>query len=154
MRELTDSRKAFEEVRPFGWRDAEAAYAKNPALPAEAASGRVQRAITALQLETEIRTDRADLGKRADRFIDNWKKLEAKSLAQYQGSDIGGYRATRRTMGEMAYKLERDPQLKSVLANRKAALGIAMDSQRSIGRELCFKHGIDYGIGRGIGIGM
>ncbi|BAV64475.1 Ti-type conjugative transfer relaxase TraA [Sphingobium cloacae] len=151
MRELTDSRKAFEEVRPFGWRDAEAAYAKNPALPTEAAGGRFQRAVTALELETEIRTN-PEL--RADRFVERWQKLETKSATQYQGSDISGYRATRRAMGEMAFKLERDPQLESVLANRKTALGVAMDSQRSIGRELCFKHGIDYGIGRGISIGM
>jgi hypothetical protein len=28
MEELVDSRRAFDEVRPFGWQDAEAAYAK------------------------------------------------------------------------------------------------------------------------------
>jgi hypothetical protein len=31
-RELTDARNAFEEVRPHGWRDAEAAYVNDPEL--------------------------------------------------------------------------------------------------------------------------
>ncbi|MBB3772767.1 Ti-type conjugative transfer relaxase TraA [Angulomicrobium tetraedrale] len=38
LRELSDARKAFEEVRPHGWRDAEAAYEKNPELVHEAAT--------------------------------------------------------------------------------------------------------------------
>jgi len=73
MRELADARKAFEEVRPYGWRDAEAAYVKNPALVGEAAGGRVNRAILALQLETELRTDPR---RRADHFVERWRKLD------------------------------------------------------------------------------
>ncbi len=56
MRELDKARQAFEKARPHGWRDAEAAYAKHPELAHEAATGKVNRAIRALQLETEIRT--------------------------------------------------------------------------------------------------
>ncbi|TPJ38208.1 Ti-type conjugative transfer relaxase TraA, partial [Mesorhizobium sp. B2-7-1] len=40
MRELRDARSAFEKVRPHGWRDAEAAYVKNPEMVREAAAGR------------------------------------------------------------------------------------------------------------------
>ena len=57
VKELQEARKAFEEVRPHGSHDAEAAYKKNPELASEAATGRANRAIRALQLETEIRTD-------------------------------------------------------------------------------------------------
>ena len=57
MKELQEARKVFEEVRPYGSHDAEAAYKKNPELVREAAGGQVNRAIRALQLETEIRTD-------------------------------------------------------------------------------------------------
>ncbi len=53
VQELHDARKVFEDVRPYGSHDAEAAYKKNPELATEAASGRVNRAIRALQLETE-----------------------------------------------------------------------------------------------------
>ncbi|MDR0810537.1 MAG: Ti-type conjugative transfer relaxase TraA, partial [Gemmobacter sp.] len=150
-RELVDARKTFEEVRPYGWRDAEAAYVKEPDLAGEAAGGKINRAIRALQLETEIRTD---LTQRADRFVERWHKLGQTSQRQYQAGDMSGYHATRRTIGEMAFKLERDPQLESILANRKAALGISMDAQRSIGRALCLQHGIDYGLGRGRGLGL
>ena len=57
VEELQDARKVFEEVRPYGSHDAEAAYKKNPELAPEAATGQVNRTIRALQLETEIRTD-------------------------------------------------------------------------------------------------
>ena len=39
MKELQEARKVFEEVRPYGSHDAEAAYKKNPELALEAASG-------------------------------------------------------------------------------------------------------------------
>jgi hypothetical protein len=48
--------------------------------------------------------------------------------------------------------LQRDPQLASLLANRKQQLGIGIESGRSIGRELAFAYGLDLGIGRGIGL--
>jgi hypothetical protein len=68
--ELQDARKAFEEVRPYGPHDAEAAYKKNPELASEAATGQVNRAVRALQLETELRTDPQ---RRADRFVERWQ---------------------------------------------------------------------------------
>jgi len=149
MTELRDARKAFEEVRPYGPHDAEAAYKKNPELASEAATGQVNRTIRALQLETELRTDPQI---RADRFVESWQRLDRASQRQYQASDISGYRATRSAMGDMAKSLERDPQLESILEGRKRDLGIGIDSGRSLGRELAFSHGIDLGRGRGIGL--
>ena len=149
MKELQKARQVFEEVRPYGSHDAEAAYKKNPELVREAAGGRVNRAVRALQLETELRTDP---GRRADRFVERWQKLDHTSQRQYQGGDIAGYKATRSAMGDMAKSLERDPQLESILANRKQELGIAFKSGRRLGQELAFTHGIDLGRGRGIGI--
>ena len=148
VEELQEARKVFEDVRPHGSHDAEAAYKKNPELAQEAATGRVNRAIRALQLETEIRTDPA---RRADRFVDDWRKLTRASERQYQAGDMSGYKATRSAMGDMAKSLERDPQLESILEGRKRDLGIGIDSGRSLGRELAFSHGIDLGRGRGIG---
>jgi len=148
-RELNDARKAFEEVRPHGWRDAEAAYVKNPELVRETAGGQVNRAIRALQLETELRTDPQ---RRADRFVERWRELGHASQRQYQAGDLSGYKATRSMMGDMAKSLERDPQMESLLANRKRELGITFESGRRLGRELAFIHGIDLGRGRGIGL--
>jgi Ti-type conjugative transfer relaxase TraA len=149
VKELREARRVFEEVRPCGSHDAEAAYKKNPELVREAGGGQVNRAIRALQLETELRTDPS---RRADRFVERWQKLDQASQRQYEAGDISGYKATRSAMGNMAKILERDPQLESILANRKQELGIAFESGRRLGQELAFTHGIDIGRGRGIGI--
>ncbi len=124
VKELQEARKVFEQVRPYGSHDAEAAYKKNPELVSEAADGQVNRAIRALQLETELRTDPS---RRADRFVERWQKLDQTSLRQYQAGDMSGYKATRSAMGDMAKSLERDPQLESILANRKKDLGIGIE---------------------------
>src|SRR5258705_186958 len=149
VKELLEARKVFEEVRPYGSHDAEAAYKKNPEFVREAAGGRVNRAIRALQLETELRTDPS---RRADRFVEHWQKLDQASLRQYQAGDMSGYRASRSAMGDMAKSLARDPQLESVLASRKRELGIAFESGRRLGQELAFTHGIELGRGAGVGV--
>jgi hypothetical protein len=149
VKELQEARKVFEEVRRYGSHDAEAAYKKKPELVREAAGGQVNRAIRALQLETELRTNPS---RRADRFVQRWQKLDHTSQRQYQAGDIAGYKATRSAMGHMAKSLEHDPQLESILANRKRDLGIAFESGRRLGQELAFTHGIDIGRGRSIGI--
>ena len=122
---------------------------KEPGLAREAGAGKVNRAIRALQLETEIRTDPQ---LRADRFVERWQKLDRASQHQYQAGDMAGYKATRSAMGDMAKSLERDPQMESLLANRKAALGIDLEAGRRLGAALAPSHGLDLGRGRGIGI--
>ncbi|WP_041801244.1 Ti-type conjugative transfer relaxase TraA [Rhodopseudomonas palustris] len=149
VKELQEARKEFEAVRPYGSHDAEAAYKTNPDLAEQAASGNPARAIRALQLETELRTDPS---RRADRFVERWQKLDQTSQHQYQAGDMSGYKSTRAAMGDMAKNLERDPQLESILAGRKQQLGIAFETGRRLGQELAFTHGIDLGRGRGIGL--
>lgn len=149
FRELSDARKDFEEVRPNGWRDAEAAYERNPELVHEAAGGKLNRTIRALQLETEIRTDPE---RRAGQFVERWKKLDQQRQRQYSDGDYSGYKATRVQMGDMARSLERDPQLESLLASRRKELGISLNTGRSLGRELAHSHGIDFDRSRGLGL--
>jgi Ti-type conjugative transfer relaxase TraA len=151
VKELQEARKVFEEVRPYGSHDAEAAYKKEPELVREAAGGQVNRAIRALQLETELRTDPS---RRADPFVERWQKLDLTSQRQYQAGDMSGYKSTRAAMGDMAKSLRRDPQLESLLANRRRELGIGgnFGSGRRLGDELAFTHGIDLGRGRSIGL--
>ncbi len=158
-RELGEARRGFDEVRPHGWQDAEAAYSKDNSLAREAGSGSPARAIRALQFEAEIRTGRGpDMGltssARADRFVERWQKLDQASQRQYQAGDMTGYKSTRTEMGNMAKSLERDPQLESLLANRKQQLGIGGDFEggRSLSKALAFTHGLDLGRGRGIGL--
>jgi len=147
--ELNAARDAFEELRPYGWRDAEAAYFKQPELASEAASGQVRRAINALQLETELRTNPA---LRADRFVERWQELEHNSNRQYRAGKMSDYRATRSAMKDMAMSLERDPQVESILAARKRELGITMSSGGNLGDDLAFAYGLGRGRSRGIEI--
>ena len=147
--ELHEARQRFEDVRPYGSHDAEAAYKKNPELATEATTGRTARAIRALQLETKLRTDPQ---RSADRFVERWQKLDHASQRQYQAGDLSGYQSTRAAMGDMVNGLQRDPQLESILAGRKRDLGINgdFDSGRSLGRDLALTHGL--GRGRGLGL--
>ncbi|MGD9725655.1 MAG: Ti-type conjugative transfer relaxase TraA [Nitrospiraceae bacterium] len=156
-RELGEARRAFDEVRPHGWQDAEAAYSKDNGLAREAGGGRISRAIRALQLETEIRTGRnADPGitssARADRFVERWQNLSQNSQRQYAAGNYSGYKAARSQMGDMANSLQRDPQLESLLAGRRKDLGIGgdFDTGMGIGKDLALSHGL--GLGRGIGL--
>lgn len=146
------ARRAFDEVRPHGWQDAEAAYSKDNSLAYEAGSGVTGRAVRALYQETELRMERGELAQRADRFVERWQKLDRAVDQKYAAGDYSGYHAARNEMGNMAKSLERDPQLESILENRKRELGIDLESGRSLGRALAFTHGIDLGRGRGIGL--
>jgi len=146
-RELGASRRAFEEVLPNGWKDAEAAYNKDNSLAREAGSGRVSRTIRALLLETEIRIEPA---RRADRFVERWQNLHRASDQRYAAGDYAGHRAARAEMGNMAHSLERDPQMESLLASRKRELGISFDSGMGVGRDLT----LSFGLGRGRGLGL
>jgi hypothetical protein len=84
--------------------------------------------------------------------VERWRELGQTSQRQYQVGDMSGYKATRSAMSDMAKSLERDPQLESILANRKRELGITFESGRRLGHELAFTLGIDLGRGRGLGI--
>ena len=149
VRTLNRTRDAFEALRPSGWRDAEAAYLKDPTLARDAAKGQISRTIRALQLETELRTGpRA----RADRFVERWQQLDRRSGKQYRAGDYMGYRASRQAMTDMARSLQRDPQLESLLANRKRDLGISSDMGRRLGEALAFSHGLELGRSRGLGL--
>jgi Ti-type conjugative transfer relaxase TraA len=147
--ELGAARRELEALRPFGAQDAEAAYRQDPGLAREAGQGAPARAVRALQLETELRTDPA---MRADRFVERWRSLEGKSQAHYRAGEMSAYRSTRAELGNMAMSLERDPQLESLLAGRKRDLGIAFDTGRSLGHDLALSHGLGLGRGRGLGI--
>jgi len=149
VRSLSRARDAFEALRTHGWRDAEAAYLKDPSLARDAAMGQTSRAIRALQLETELRTDpRA----RANRFVERWQQLDRQSGDQYRRGDYTGYHASRKAMTDMARSLQRDPQLESLLATRKRDLGISSDMGRRFGQELAFHHGLELGRSRGLGL--
>jgi len=138
----------LEALRPGARADLRSVFNADPALVDEAAKGRPQATIRAMALEAEMRTDPT---KRADQFVARWSKLQHASERAYQVGDVERRRVIQTQMAGMAKSLERDPQMESILAARKAQLGITIDTGRRLGAELAFNHGIDWGRGRGLG---
>ncbi|WP_343517822.1 Ti-type conjugative transfer relaxase TraA [Sphingomonas sp.] len=138
----------MEALRPGVKRDLQNVFNADRTTIDEAASGRPQRTIRAVMLEAEMRADPA---RRADQFVARWSKLQKQSDRAYAVGDMAGRKAIQSEMAGMAKSLERDPQMESILAGRKAQLGITIDTGRRLGAELAFNHGIDFGRGRGLG---
>jgi len=138
----------MEALRPGVKRDLQNVFNADRTTINEAASGRPQRTIRAMVLEAEMRADPA---RRADQFIARWSKLQKQSDRAYAVGNMAGRKAIQSEMAGMAKSLERDPQMESILAGRKAQLGITIDTGRRLGAELAFNHGIDFGRGRGLG---
>lgn len=129
--------------------DMERAYSADKTLVHEAADGKFGRAIRAMKSEQEIREATHE---RADKFVTRWQKLKDRAQTSYEYGDMARHHTARSKMADMAEGLKRDPQLESLLANRKRELGIGIASGRSLGSELAFSHGLDLGRGRGLGI--
>ncbi|NQE60783.1 Ti-type conjugative transfer relaxase TraA [Caulobacter sp. RHG1] len=146
-RALEETREALGKISPHGAKDLERAYAREPGLASETASGRTQRAIRVLQLEAEVR---ADPRLRADHFVERWQGLERQRSALHRAGDMTGAGQVKDRMGAMAKSLERDPQMESLLRGRRAELGLPSDMGRSVGQGLSQYLGI--GRGRGLGI--
>jgi Ti-type conjugative transfer relaxase TraA len=146
---LEKARTALNEIKPKAGRDLATAFSRQPELISEAASGRTANAVRAMQLEAEIRTSPA---MRADRFVENWQRLHRQRDQAFQSGNYSRANAATSSMGAMAKQLERDPQVDSLLRNRKIELGLHTRGSGGIGRELTEYLGL--GRGRGIGIGM
>ena len=148
---LARAGNALGAIGPYAQRDLASAFERQPELVAQTAEGISQAAIRAMNREADIRIDPS---KRADRFVDDWQKLQqqrSRSLSR------GEQRAASRfagEMGAMAKSLERDAQVESILRTRKAALGIDAHSSRSVGQDLAAIADLGRGRSRGIGIGM
>jgi len=130
---LEKSGKALDAIRPNAAADLASALQRQPELTREAADGRSQGAIRAMQLESEIRVDPVQ---RADRFVNDWQRLgQVRAVMQQGGNDNGAGRIAGR-MADMAKGLERDPQVESLLRNRTRELGLGKDIGRDLSRDL------------------
>ena len=100
-----------------------------------------------MQLEAEIRSEPT---LRAARFVDDWKTLGRQKTRFEDRNDFASARTIQNQMADMAKSLERDPQLESILRNRRRDLGIPMELGHNIRHSL-----LDYlGLGRGRGLGL
>ncbi|RJG55869.1 Ti-type conjugative transfer relaxase TraA [Sphingobium terrigena] len=152
QREALDrAREALDAIRTEGSTDLNSAFRGGPELIREAAEGRGQDAMRAMQSEAEIRIDPFQ---RADRFVEGWQQLRQQHEELVRDGDFRGAKTTAQHMADMAKSLERDAQLESVLGLRSRELGleIGADMGRGLSRDLAdsipFDHGRD--ISRGM----
>ncbi len=130
---LEKAGRALDVIRPDAAADLASALRREPELMREAAAGRPQSAIRAMQLEAEIRTDPAQ---RASRFVSDWQRLSRARYALLREGNGSGASEVSRQMAGMAKSLERDPQVESLLRGRTRELGLTMDPGRDLTREL------------------
>ena len=130
---LEKAGKALDAIRPHAATDLAKALDRRPELLAEAAGGRSQEAMRAMQHEAAVRTDPA---LRSERFVSDWLGLSAarKQLEQ-QGDRAGAARVSAKLTG-LAKGLERDPQVEGLLRGKTRELGIDPKPERSIANEL------------------
>ena len=130
---LDKAGKALDAIRPHAAADLASALQRQPELTREAADGRSQGAIRAMQLEAEIRVDPVQ---RADRFVNDWQRLGQTRAVMQQGGNENGARRVAGRMAYMAKGLERDPQVESLLRHRTRELGLGKDIGRDLSRDL------------------
>lgn len=155
QREALDrAKESLDAIRPHASTDLGAAFERQPGLVREAAEGRGQAALRAMQLEAEIRIDPFQ---RADRFVEGWQQLQRQREELVRDGDLRGAKRVAESMTGMAKSLERDAQLESVLGGRSRELGleISRDIGRSLSRDLASSIPFDHvrDLGRGMGIG-
>jgi len=131
--ELAASRTALNSIVQHGATDLEAAFSADNRLIGEAAAGRTQSVIRAMQLETEMR---GDPNLRADVFVQRWQALDRQRRLLMRDQETGRAAKIADSMIGMAKSLERDPQVESILRNRRQALGLPSAIKQGVGREL------------------
>ncbi|QXF12865.1 Ti-type conjugative transfer relaxase TraA [Sphingopyxis terrae] len=163
------ARAELDALRPGAANDLREAFGKSYQLTKEAAEGRTAGAMAAMDqqdaaraaeraaaeraarerilLAAETKRLAVDTEKRAELFVATWKKESAKvkEAPSYAARD-----AARANLSNMAKSLHRDPQLESLLQNRRAQLGLDAMSTKTLSQDLQ----LSLGRGRGMGIGM
>ncbi|MEZ5679950.1 MAG: Ti-type conjugative transfer relaxase TraA [Erythrobacter sp.] len=130
---LEKAGKLLDAIRPHAATDLAKAIERRPELIAEAADGRSQKAVRAMQHEAAVRTDAA---LRSERFVSDWQGLStARKQLEQQGDRAGAARVTAK-LTELAKGLERDPQVEGLLRGKTRELGIDPKPERSIANEL------------------
>jgi len=96
------------------------------------------------------RAMQADPNVRADRFIERWQELEGQrqQLRGWQHDAARG--KVEGQMQELAKSLERDPQVDSILRNRRQEIGIGQHMRQSEG----ISHELQQSLTRGRSIGL
>ena len=120
---MQQAREGLDGVSSEATADLRSALSRNPGL---AAQGATPEGMTVVQraMATE-RTVRLDPAARAERFVEDWRGLQAKRAelgVSYQHADAR--KAIEGRMKTMAQGLGRDAQVESILRGKKLELGL------------------------------
>ena len=148
---LAQARDALNALRPDGASDLGSAFKGSPELVREAAEGRGQAAMRAMQMEAEIRMDPFQ---RADRFVEGWQQLQRAHAELVRDGNFRSAKSAAQQMAGMAKSLERDAQLESVLGLRSRELGLGISQQMGRGLSHDLASSIPFDHGRDISRGM
>jgi Ti-type conjugative transfer relaxase TraA len=121
--EMQKAREGLESVAPEATADLRSALSRNPGLARQSATPEGMKAVQRA-MATE-RTVRLDPGARAERFVEDWRGLQAKRAelgVGYQTADAR--KAIEGRMKAMAEGLGRDAQVESILRGKKLELGL------------------------------
>ena len=152
QREALDKACAgLDAIRPHAATDLVSAFKQSPNLVQEAAGGRTQAAMQAMQLEAEIRSDPFQ---RADRFVEGWQQLKQHREGLQRDGDSKGARKVGEHMAVMAKSLERDPQMESVLREHAHKLDLSLPPMRELGSSISHDLVQSLGLERGRSLGM
>ncbi|PIO96370.1 TraA [Pleomorphomonas carboxyditropha] len=96
----------------------------------------------------------ADPGVRAERFVERWKALEAERRTLTTGWHVEARQKVEAEMRGLAKTLERDPQVESLLRNRRQDLGIDRSPRESAGLSHELEQSLTRGRSQNLGLGM
>ncbi len=148
---LDKARAGLDAIRPYAAADLASAFKQSPELVQEAAGGRTQAAMQAMQLEAEIRSDPFQ---RADRFVEGWQQMKQHREELQRDGDSKGARKVGEHMAVMAKSLERDPQMESVLREHAHKLDLSLPPIRERGSSISHDLVQSLGLERGRSLGM
>jgi Ti-type conjugative transfer relaxase TraA len=141
-------------LRPDSFGDLRKAVNRDLSLIPEAVKGRTDRAIQAMEQQARLRIETQRIAaaneRRADSFVDQWKRQSEQYRALRKNGSSAASHNVRASLVGLAKGLERDPQLESVLANRRPQLGLDAMSTKPLSQDLQKS----LGLSRGLGMGM
>ncbi|WP_129791525.1 Ti-type conjugative transfer relaxase TraA [Sphingosinicella sp. CPCC 101087] len=130
---LARARDRLDVLQPQAAHDLRSAINKDLSLIGEAARGQPARAIRAMAMERKLRIDMAD---RAETFVAQWKTRARRMDRLERSGDHDRAYSVKKELAEMSRSLQRDPQLESLVRNRRKELGIGASGGDSLSHDL------------------
>jgi Ti-type conjugative transfer relaxase TraA len=141
-------------LKPDSFGDLRKAVNRDLSLIPEAVKGKTDRAIQAMEQQAKLRIEAQRLAaaneRRADSFVDQWQRQSEQYRALRKNGSSKASDKVRASLVGMAKGLERDPQLESVLANRRPQLGLDAMSTNTLSQDLQKSLGLSQGLGMGM----